>query len=143
MFLFRKTVTLFFLLALVSVGAAARQLTQTDMDLSDLETQISNEVNQQVNSAMESMKEKCGPEANSLIGSTCYAACKGSLSIDGSTCTCNGKPCVSWKVGETAPTTISSETTSEPTQVTTQTSSGKVASIAFVGAVGSFFALIS
>ncbi|KAI8110121.1 hypothetical protein M9435_001800 [Picochlorum sp. BPE23] len=85
--------------------AAERGLQQTD--LSDLGSEISAQVSAEVERAKQEMARKCGPDANSISGDTCYGKCSGSLVIDNSECTCNGEPCVSWKVGETGPSTTS------------------------------------
>jgi len=143
MLLFRKeviSVLVVFLLACTT----GRQLAASDtdsVDIGDLSSQISKEVANEVNRATAEIKEKCGPQANSISGDTCYAACKGNLIIDNSSCTCNGKPCVSWKVGETGPTTVAGETNSVTNEGTVQ-SSAKAASILLVAGMGCVFILL-
>lgn len=95
------------LVAVLSLSVSAeRALQQTN--LGDLGSQISAEINAEVGKTKEDIEKKCGPDANSMSGGMCYAKCSGSLSIVNSECTCNGEPCVSWKVGETGPSTTSS-----------------------------------
>lgn len=59
-----------------------------------------------VNSAVSSVNKECGPNANILSDGVCYGFCSGSLSVTGSGCTCDGKPCVSWKAGEAPPSSV-------------------------------------
>ncbi|WPT11073.1 hypothetical protein PSENEW3n2_00002244 [Picochlorum sp. SENEW3] len=106
MTLLNRTFVVCALVATLSLSVSAeRALHQTD--LSDLGSEISAQVNEEVAKAQEEMARKCGPDANSISGDTCYGKCSGSLVIDNSECTCNGEPCVSWKVGETGPSTTS------------------------------------
>jgi hypothetical protein len=101
----RKLVICALVATLALSVAAERGLQQTD--LSDLGSEISAQVSAEVERAQQEMARKCGPDANSISGDTCYGKCSGSLVIDNSECTCNGEPCVSWKVGETGPSTTS------------------------------------
>mmetsp|Transcript_7222 Transcript_7222/g.14453 ORF Transcript_7222/g.14453 Transcript_7222/m.14453 type:complete len:142 (+) Transcript_7222:159-584(+) len=101
----RKLVICALVVTLALSVAAERGLQQTD--LSDLGSEISAQVSAEVERAQQEMARKCGPDANSISGDTCYGKCSGSLVIDNSECTCNGEPCVSWKVGETGPSTTS------------------------------------
>lgn len=144
MYLARKTVA-FVLVMVVAVSVSGRQLSQTGTsfpDLSDLGSQIQEQVSQQINQANADMLEKCGPNAASISNDMCFAWCKGSLSIVNSDCTCNGKPCVSWKVGESGPTDTANPVSSEVSGVSTQ-SSAEAASLACITAALVFLAIIA
>lgn len=144
MYLARKTVA-FVLLIVVAVSASGRQLSQAGTgspNLSDLGSQIQEQVSQQINQAKADMFEKCGPNAGSISNDMCFASCKGSLTIDNSDCTCNGKPCVSWKVGESGPTDVVSNVPSEVSGVSTQ-SSAEAPSLACITAALCFLAIVA
>eukprot|EP00889_Picochlorum_renovo_P006140 jgi/Picre1/33170/NNA_008495.t1 len=134
MTLLNRTFVVCAIVATLSLSVSAERALQQS-DLSDLGSEISAQVNAEVAKAQEEMAKKCGPDANSISGDTCYGKCSGSLVIDNSGCTCNGEPCVSWKVGETGPSTTSTTPSAAGGSDVIQTSG--------VRAVSVFFALVA
>ena len=51
------------------------------------------------------LETDCGPNAGGQYENICFAKCTGTFIKINGDCTCNGDPCVSWKVGETGPST--------------------------------------
>lgn len=140
MTLLNRTFVVCALVATLSLSVAAeRALHQTD--LSDLGSEISAQVSAEVEKAQEEMEKKCGPDANSISGDTCYGKCSGSLVIDNSECTCNGEPCVSWKVGETGPSTTSTTPSAAGVSDVIQTSGVRSVSV-FSALVACLLALL-
>lgn len=100
---------------LLSASATARQISQSDSDFPDL-SDLGSKIQDEVNKSMEEMKKNCGADATAQINNLCYGKCDGAQTINDSDCTCNGKPCATWKVGETGPS-ASSEVATGATDV--------------------------
>jgi hypothetical protein len=119
------------LTAAESADAMKAQVEQMKEQVQQQAAQLKDQGSEEVNTAMNDLAKKCGPNANTVVDDQCYASCSGSFNFDGSTCTCNGSPCESWKVGETGPTSTSSDSTNAPALATAVSSSGLTVSPMF------------
>ena len=122
------------LVAALALSVSAERALQQDT-IDDLGSQISAQVNAEIAKAQKEMLEKCGPDAGSISNDMCYGTCSGSQTIDNSKCTCNGNPCVSWKVGETGPSMAQgtpTATTSDASQSSGMVQTGHAAGVGAV-----------